>query len=1073
MHKDTNNFQKKQTPLVLIQRNRTMLFFFVKYFFVILCCLFLDTAKLHFINQKKHPMKKHLTLLIMCILGGGALLAQHQITGRVVSELTGETLPAVTVRLQGTTTGTTTSIDGDFAITVPSRDAILVFSFLGYEDLELPVSDRMDVRLRQGATMIEGVVITGMFERPRESFTGAVTVVTDRELRAAGNTNLLTSLRNIDPSLNILDNFEFGSDPNQLPDITLRGRTGMDVNVRDLQEQQGFQAQANMPLFVLDGFEVSLQRVMDMDQDLVASINILKDASATALWGSRGANGVIVITSRRPEQGRLRVSYRGSLNIEIPDFSSYNLMNAREKLEFERLAGLFESNFEPASQNLRELFNRRLTEVERGVDTYWLRYPVRVGVGQRHSLTLDGGADNFRYSAGIGYNHVAGVMRGSHRTTLSGNLFFQYELQNFRFQNDLQIMNNNHQNSPYGRFAQFTAANPIYSPFDEDGNLKQMLNVDIRGPLSTPPLVGNPLWDASLPSRDDGRSTSIRNNFAVEWNITPDFFVRGRFGITQLTGRTDRYLSREHTSFQLGGFDGENYRMRGSYTLTMNNSMQYDGDITFNWRRTVANRHQFHTGLNFNISEITNEFYSITAHGFAATNMANFGMAGGFMPEASPGSSEQRARRVGGVANVSYSFDQRYFINLSGNMEASSRFGANNRLAPFWSAGVGWNLHNERFVNMPDLINSLRLRASYGTSGSQNFDAFQALTTFRYFQQNYLFWHGAYMMALGNPNLSWQKTSQVNIGLDATLLNGRINITADIYNKMTDALLADINLPTAAGFPSYKANVGEVRNRGVEVMVNAFILRNRNGFTWSVGGSLAHNQNEILRISNALEFLNSELMETAGINPSFLFQEGQSMNTIFAVRSLGICPATGQELFLDRYGNRTYVWNSQDQMPIGINEPRIWGNFRTTLRWRNIALNATFQYRTGGYIYNSTLASRVENITQIQAWGNVDRRALYSRWLAPGDVAHFKNIRDFNATLASSRFVMRENTVRMSLLNLEYEVNPTWLRDNLPFTFLSFGVFAEDLFHISTIRQERGIAYPFARRFSFSVSARF
>ena len=298
----------------------------------------------------------------------------------------------------------------------------------------------------------------------------------------------------------------------------------------------------------------------------------------------------------------------------------------------------------------------------------------------------------------------------------------------------------------------------------------------------------------------------------------------------------------------------------------------------------------------------------------------------------------------------------------------------------------------------------------------------------------------------------------------------------DVYNKLTESLLADVNLPTSGGFQSFKANVGEVRNRGVEMDASVFIIRNAT-VAWSVGGNLLHNANKILKISNSLEFLNSELMEYSGSNPSFLYQEGQSMNTIFVVRSLGIDPATGQELFLDKDGLRTYAWEASDKVPCGVNEPKVWGNLRSMFRWKGLTLNLIFSYRAGGYSYNQTLVDKVENISASRAvnnpWGNLDRRALYDRWQKAGDLSRFKNIRDFNETRASSRFVMKENTLRLNSVNLSYDFDVDWLKRGLDFDYLTVGFYAEDVFHLSSIKQERGTSYPFSRKFAFSVAARF
>jgi hypothetical protein len=214
-------------------------------------------------------------------------------------------------------------------------------------------------------------------------------------------------------------------------------------------------------------------------------------------------------------------------------------------------------------------------------------------------------------------------------------------------------------------------------------------------------------------------------------------------------------------------------------------------------------------------------------------------------------------------------------------------------------------------------------------------------------------------------------------------------------------------------------------------------------------------------------------MEHNGPNPSFLFEEGQSLNTIFVVRSLGIDPATGQEIFLDKDGKRTNTWNASDKVASGVSEPKIWGNLRTMFRWKNVMLNAVFTYRAGGYSYNQTLVDKVENIDRSEAWGNLDRRAYYGRWQNPGDRTYFKDISNFNETKASSRFVMKENTLQMKSANVSYEFDPQWLRENLKIDYLMLSLYAEDVFYLSTIKQERGTSYPFSRKYSLSISARF
>lgn len=1001
-------------------------------------------------------------------------LPQQQIviaTGKV-QDKKGVSLPGVTVRLKGTATGTTTDVDGHFKLAVTSKEDVLVFTFIGMKSQEFPLAGKtvVNVFMEENVAEMEEVVVTGVFTKSRESYTGAVTTITAKDLQRVGNRNLLTSIRNIDPSFNIIADNNVGSDPNKLPDITMRGSSSLTVNVKDLQTDSKNKRSPNQPLFIMDGFEISLERMMDLDDNQVETITLLKDASATAMYGTRGANGVVVITTKKPEEGRLRVTYKGNLNIEAPDLTSYNLLTAKEKLQYEWAAGLYETKNANSTQDLYDLYNQRMIDAERGVNTYWMKYPVRTGTGHRHSLRLEGGSETFRYAAGLSYNNVAGTMKGSNRNTFSGNIFLSYRFKNLIFQNDLQISSNKSYNSPYGTFSNFTKINSYWAPYDDDGNLVKMLeNFHYLSILRTN-IVYNPLYNAQLPSRNENKYTTINNNFAMEWQILPELLFRGRLGITTRDSRGDIYKSAKHTDFD--GYAGDDYARKGSYVYETGEGNGYEADFTLNYTKNFAGKHQAYVGFGYNFAQDKSESYRVKAEGISNINMDFLGMASKYEKDGRPAGSEGLSRRLGGILNANYTYDRRYFVDVSGKMEASSKFGSNNRNAPFWSAGLGWNLHNEKFWNEDNVLNMARFRASYGTSGSQEFDPYQAMTTFKdYGGLSYQGWYGVYLMAMGNPELGWQQTDQLNIGIELELFKNRIRINADIYDKTTDNLLSDITLPSASGFDSYKANVGKVVNRGIEIGFNAYLIRKiEKDISWSVGGSLVRNRNRIKSISNSLQFLNEQLSKESGGNPSFMYKEGQSMNTIFAVKSLGIDPSNGREIYVKTDGSQTYEWDPKDKVPCGIAEPKIWGNLNTMARYKGLTLNAIFSYRYGGQMYNYTLVNKVENI---KPFDNADRRVLYDRWKNPGDQAFFKGVRDFTATNASSRFVMDENTIECRSLSVGYEIESKWLKENVALSYLTITGYMEDVFRISSIKQERGLSYPFARKFSLSLMARF
>ena len=328
----------------------------------------------------------------------GILPQSRKITGRV-RDHGGHPLPGVTVVLKGTSVGVVTDVDGHFKMDLPAdHETVLVFSFVGMKTQEVYYKGEkeLNVVMEEEVKQMDEVVVTGIFSKSKESYTGAVSVITEKELKSFGNRNILTTLRNIDPSFNILESNEWGSNPNRLPEVQIRGAANMpDID----QLQSDTKAELNTPLIIMDGFEITLERMMDLDDSEVETITLLKDASATAIYGSRGANGVIVITTKEPEPGKLRFAYTGSLNLEVPDLSDYDVLNAREKLDLELRSGYYDGVGAEYEVQLKQKYNEILQQVERGVNTYWLSKPLRVGVGHRHNIKLEGGDPSFRYSA--------------------------------------------------------------------------------------------------------------------------------------------------------------------------------------------------------------------------------------------------------------------------------------------------------------------------------------------------------------------------------------------------------------------------------------------------------------------------------------------------------------------------------------------------------------------------------------------------------------------------------------------------------------------------------------------------
>ncbi|WP_255413982.1 carboxypeptidase-like regulatory domain-containing protein [Bacteroides sp. Marseille-P3684] len=422
----------------------------------------------------------------------------------MVLDTQGEPLPGASIYVKGDTrNGVTADANGRFTLAVPAKTKAIIVSFVGMEQQEVVLLDRTDeysVRL-QSSTTIDEVVVTGIVTKRKDTFTGSSASFSGEELKAVGVQNPLASLRSLDPSFNLMESDLFGSDPNRLPDIEIRGKSSI-MGMRDEVSED-----PNQPLFILDGFESTLETIYNLDINRIASMTILKDAASTAIYGSKAANGVVVVETVQPQPGQLRLSYNGSMDISWPDLTSYNLMNSREKLEFERLAGKYDGGTADELIEKDNLYQKHLADIASGVDTYWLSEPLRTGINHRHQLYADGGAGGFMFGIGLNYNGVTGVMKGSDRDVLGANIDLIYRVGKLQFTNKFTAQQTKYTN-PIVPFSDYAEASPYYKKYNEDGEVERWLsNNDYE------PNVGNPLYNASLNSRDETKDFQLSDYF--------------------------------------------------------------------------------------------------------------------------------------------------------------------------------------------------------------------------------------------------------------------------------------------------------------------------------------------------------------------------------------------------------------------------------------------------------------------------------------------------------------------------------------------------------------------------------
>lgn len=393
----------------------------------------------------------------------------------VVVDDTDMPLPGVNVTFKNAKgVGVVTDLDGKFSIAIPENVRSLIFSYVGMKTQTINLSgnrDNIKVRLEPDVVSLQETVITGIYTRKVESFTGSMATYSEKDLKIIGNQNVLQSLKALDPSFIILENNLAGSDPNATMNLNIGGST----NIVGLETE--YTTNPNQPLFILDGFETTLSTITDLSMDRIASITILKDASSTAIYGAKAANGVVVVETKKPEAGRLRFNYNGNFGVEWADLSDYNLMNSEEKLQYEKLAGYYGDLGEDGQiidEYYRTLYNQRLLRSKQGLDSYWLNEPLRTGFTQSHNIFAEGGDAAFRYGIGMTYTNTQGVMKNSSRDILNGNVQLTYRIDKFAFSNQTNITNTGIEN-PMVSFSSFAKTNPFYDKYNEYGEVEQVI----------------------------------------------------------------------------------------------------------------------------------------------------------------------------------------------------------------------------------------------------------------------------------------------------------------------------------------------------------------------------------------------------------------------------------------------------------------------------------------------------------------------------------------------------------------------------------------------------------------------
>ena len=997
----------------------------------------------------------------------------------VVYDENGLPLAGVSVVLKQASRGAVTGPDGKFILKARRSDNMtLSFSFLGMKNQEITAFsngkqalkelDRINVHMDPAVSEIGNVVVTGILNIAQKSFSGSSTTITGEQFKTvAPQGNALSAIQIFEPSFRIAENLDMGSNPNALPQMYVRGRSGIGTPALDesLTSEHALKNDPNQPIFMLDGYEVPMEKIYDLDIERIETYTILKDAAATAMYGSRAANGVIVITTKPLPAGRLNVTYSGNFTINAPDLSSYNLMNAREKLEAERLAGYYDTDDPGQIATKLKEYNGKLQNIERGIETDWLALPLRTSFGHKHSISIGGASDAFRYGLDLGYDDQEGVMKGQNRKKMSAALNLQYQHKGLTFRNQMTTTLVNSQESPYGTFADYVRMNPYDTYLDENGNIgKNMATWHSGSPYR------NPMYDATLGSFDKGKRHEFYDQFDVRYYLNKKINFKADITLGYIVSDSDRFTDPAAARFQ-------NTEKKGQLVTSRQKQSSYDFNLKGYYNDQIG-RHNINFVMGLNIREEKTNYEGFTYSGFPEGGFS----APGYAKDIDTKSFiEGKNRLFGALAVLNYSYNDVIFGDLSGRIDGSSQFGSNKRFAPFFSTGAGVNIHNLKFFkeNTPWLT-QFKLRGTYGMTGKVSFPSYAAQNKYEMFTDwQYPTGDGVQIMYLGNPNLKWERTLQTDVGFEFEILNGLFYAKYNYYIKDTHDNIADMFIPTSSGFTSYKENIGRMENRGHEIKLQSRVVNTRNTIVNLIFNG-ASNKGKLKKISNSLKAYNDRVNEHYNSNqggndvqstPLLRYVEGNSLTGIYAMRSLGIDPGTGKELYMRRDGSTTFKWDPAENVLVGDTEPTMSGSFGASVYWKGFTLDTYFMYEWGGQRYNQTLRTTIEMADILNS--NCDRRVLSDRWIKPGDIARFRDIKDYNSvTRPTSRLVQNYSYLNMSSLSVGYEFKRDMIR-KLGLYRLKLQFNCRDLFTASSIQVERGLSSPYARAFTLSVNASF
>jgi TonB-linked SusC/RagA family outer membrane protein len=946
-------------------------------------------------------MRKFVTVFLCLVLFLIKLQAQNRtITGKI-TDADGKPVAGASVQVKGLKQGVAANADGVFSISVPASAKNLLFSSIGFLEQEVRIGSQssMNIQLAAGDKSLDEVVVVGYQSIKRKDLNGAVSVVGSKELAQKPISNFTQLLQGKSSGLQVVGQ---SGQPGQSGYLRIRGTGSINAS--------------SEPLIVIDGIAVTSTAFGLINPNDIENVTVLKDASASAIYGSRAGNGVIVVTTKSGKAGvpQIRYSYQRGF-VSLQELPNVRLMNSQEKLEYELAAGLTNPIIDsmianrktsgqfPGSATLFSLSGDQRQSlwdlaITRGAGD-WRNFYLQTGKTESHELSISGASDKMKYFFSVNQFDEDGIVYRNFRNRIGARLNMEYKALDW-----------------------LTTGVNVSTTYAKEYQTRELFNSQapwtgyfLTNPYE-PVYLSNGAYNLTFqgfsPLEGQDNNTFFNNNLStfatgfLEGKFLKNLTIKSLVALNYNTLLAESYLQPGSNLAAILGYNEKSDRGNQDFQQVYTN--------TATWNQTIRNKHTVNILAGQEFTKRNFYSYSFAGRGLPTASVNTIDNASSAQTTTS---SRSQWSIISYFGSVAYDFEKKYGVKLSGRRDGSSRFGANNRFANFWAASAWWNAKNENFISKISFISDLKLRGSIGTAGNVPNQFYGSLGTYA-LNAAYNNLPAAIPAQLANPDLTWEKNKNWDLGLDFGFLNNRITGTFDYYNRVTNDLLYPQPVSFATGFSSVLSNIGSLTNKGYEVSLNGDVIRKKD-FKWSVSVNYTNNNN---RVTNLV----SDNVPS-GITR---LKIGEPLNTYFLVRWAGINPANGKNQFYKTDGSITETYSASDAVLLEGKSPlaKYFGSVNSNFSYRNFDLSLQFYYTGGNYIYNS----QYQNNLADGGNASVGLRPQYTDasdyWRKAGDIARFPSLTDPSQkqNLTTDKYLEKGDyiTLRDVLVsyNLPYEI---------------------------------------------------